>query len=155
MLVVPKLLLLLGGSHGFRLYVVPAERSQNRVLVMHRCQPNPSSFIRLAAESPSDTTVIDVSAAKLVTSVTERLDEDWCEQSDHKRIAENTARLYKQARKAGTTDIGALLLAIGNGLEQIDMGDAFVGPWDIANMASDILMKETLESEAGDSCGCG
>lgn len=29
---------------------------------------------------------------------------------------------------------------IGTGLEKIDMGDAFVGPWDIANLASDFLM---------------
>lgn len=35
-----------------------------------------------------------------------------------------------------------LVLETGSGLEKFDMGDAFVGPWDVANLVSDFLMQK-------------
>lgn len=35
-----------------------------------------------------------------------------------------------------------LVLDVGSGMEKFDMGDAFVGPWDIANLVSDFLMEK-------------
>lgn len=43
-------------------------------------------------------------------------------------------------RTQGTTDMSSLVLDVGTGLESFDMEDAFVGPWDIANLVSDFLM---------------
>lgn len=41
------------------------------------------------------------------------------------------------------------MLDVGSGLEQFDMGDAFVGPWDIANLVSDFVM-EKMGAETSD-----
>lgn len=35
-----------------------------------------------------------------------------------------------------------LVLDVGTNMEKFDMGDAFVGPWDIANLVSDFLMEK-------------
>eukprot|EP00967_Tisochrysis_lutea_P141038 scaffold258469_cov40-Tisochrysis_lutea.AAC.2 len=45
-------------------------------------------------------------------------------------------------------------------MEQTDMGECFVGPWDVANMAADVLMREndpTIAEAAasGDDSCCG
>ncbi|CAN0521039.1 unnamed protein product [Ectocarpus sp. 8 AP-2014] len=43
-----------------------------------------------------------------------------------------------------------LVLDIGSAMEQFDMGDAFVGAWDIANLVSDFLM----EKMGAETSGC-
>ena len=43
-----------------------------------------------------------------------------------------------------------LVLDVGTKLEAFDMGDAFVGPWDIANLVSDFLM----EKMGAETSGC-
>ena len=35
-----------------------------------------------------------------------------------------------------------LIMETGSGMEKFDMGDAFVGPWDVANLVSDFLMQK-------------
>jgi len=39
-------------------------------------------------------------------------------------------------------------------MQSIDLGDCFVGSWDIANMASDILMNENFGAGYGSDCSC-
>lgn len=43
-----------------------------------------------------------------------------------------------------------LVLDVGTKLEAFDMGDAFVGPWDVANLVSDFLM----EKMGAETSGC-
>jgi hypothetical protein len=45
-------------------------------------------------------------------------------------------------------------------MELVDMGECFIGPWDVANMAADVLMRENdpdIQSAAagGDDSCCG
>mmetsp|Transcript_36749 Transcript_36749/g.44951 ORF Transcript_36749/g.44951 Transcript_36749/m.44951 type:complete len:99 (+) Transcript_36749:8-304(+) len=84
----------------------------------------------------------------------------WIEQEDHMRVAGEAARVYVEAREAGENDVGRLLMKIGGAMEQTDMGECFVGPWDVANMAADVLMREndpTIAEAAasGDDSCCG
>lgn len=59
----------------------------------------------------------------------------------------------------GVTDLSSLVLDMGAALEKTDMGDAFVGPWDIANLVSDVLMDkmgaETSSCSTKVSLGAG
>ncbi|CAN0426303.1 unnamed protein product, partial [Ectocarpus sp. 13 AM-2016] len=50
----------------------------------------------------------------------------------------------------GDTDMTTLVLDMGSAMEQFDMGDAFVGAWDIANLVSDFLM----EKMGAETSGC-
>ena len=45
-------------------------------------------------------------------------------------------------RRQGDTDMTTLVMETGSGMEKFDMGDAFVGPWDVANLVSDFLMQK-------------
>ena len=48
--------------------------------------------------------------------------------------------IYKKARAKGVNDLNGLLFELGQGLSSpFDMGDAFVGPWDVANTVSDLV----------------
>lgn len=42
------------------------------------------------------------------------------------------------------------MLDVGSAMEKFDMGDAFVGAWDIANLVSDFLM----ERMGAETSGC-
>lgn len=46
-------------------------------------------------------------------------------------------------------DLTSLVLDIGAGLEKVDMEEAFVGPWDIANLTSDFLMQKMGAETSG------
>ncbi|CAM9980759.1 unnamed protein product [Ectocarpus fasciculatus] len=92
----------------------------------------------------------DEYAAFLSESIREHLDDEWIEQECHKGIGEEVARLYLAAFEKGDTDMTTLVLDIGSAMEQYDMGDAFVGAWDIANLVSDFLM----EKMGAETSGC-
>lgn len=85
----------------------------------------------------------------------------WIEQEDHVRVASVAARVYVEERDAGVVDIGRILMKIGGEMEKVDMGECFVGPWDVANMAADVLMRENFawvraaSAEGGDDSCCG
>lgn len=80
-------------------------------------------------------------AKYLETSVTQWLDDEYIPQEVHATIGRAVALAYQETweREQGT-DLGSILMAVGTRLEALDMGDAFVGPWDVANAASDFLM---------------
>ncbi|CAM9645531.1 unnamed protein product [Ectocarpus sp. 12 AP-2014] len=84
----------------------------------------------------------DEYAAFLSESIREHLNDEWMEQDCHKGIGEEVARLYLAAFEKGDTDLTTLVLDMGSAMEQFDMGDAFVGAWDIANLVSDFLMEK-------------
>ena len=58
----------------------------------------------------------------------------------HKRIGDEVLQSYCSTRLSGESDLGQVMLNIGSALENIDLKDAFVNPWDIANKVSDLLI---------------
>merc|ERR1719424_1858334 len=120
-------------------------------------QSRRSTCIVSAQASPADATALDRTgqmASKIAERLTEKLDNEWGEHEDHARVGGEAGRFYSEARAAGTVDIGELLLAVGTGMQGVDMGDCFVGPWDIANDASDVLMNENFGAGYGSDCSC-
>ena len=114
-----------------------------------------SCAVAVASGGPVDATPLDGTenvARKIEKGIASKLDADWCEQDDHQRIGNEAGRLYCEARSAGTDDIGEIFVALGNGM--IDMGDCFVGAWDVANMASDVIMFENFGAGHGSDCDC-
>eukprot|EP00965_Chrysotila_dentata_P171717 5666580-Pleurochrysis_carterae.AAC.1 len=96
---------------------------------------------------PRDTTPEAAITGQIMAKrIAERLDEEWIEQEDHARVGGEAARFYEKARAGGEDKITGLLLAIGGGLEGVDMGECFVGAWDVANMASEVLMEENAKA---------
>eukprot|EP00752_Nemacystus_decipiens_P001436 g1415.t2 len=89
-------------------------------------------------------------AAFLSESIRQHLDDEWIEQECHKGIGEEVARLYLDAFRKGGADLTTLVLDVGSAMEKFDMGDAFVGAWDIANLTSDFLM----EKMGAETSGC-
>jgi hypothetical protein len=83
---------------------------------------------------------IDADGKFLYDSLTQYLDDEFIKQEIHGKIAETVVSVYCAERKKGVSDLGDMLVLIGSALESFDMGDAFVGPWDVANKASDLLM---------------
>lgn len=56
-------------------------------------------------------------------------------------IGENVCLVYTDLRsRQGVEDLGELLMNVGSAFEDFNMRDAFVGPWDVANKVSDLLM---------------
>ena len=116
----------------------------------------PRAAVRAAASGPRDLTPLgntDALAATIASTIATQLDDEWCEQEDHARVGSEAGRLYCEAR-SGTDDVGELLMAIGTGMQDVDMGDCFVGTWDIANMASDIIMNQNYGAGYGSDCAC-
>jgi len=120
----------------------------------------PRRAVATMGGAPLDATAsADVAAvaSRMVTSLATKLDDEWIEQEDHVRVASVAAQAYADAREAGEDDIGRLLMKVGGEMEKVDMGECFVGPWDVANMAAAFLMAENDPEIAalGDNCGCG
>ena len=106
------------------------------------------------SNNPRDTIApecLEEFAVRMVTAITAELDSEWIEQEDHKLVAAEVARLYLAARNdaAESDEVGALLAHIGKGLESWDMGECFVGPWEVANMASAAIMRENYPERVG------
>eukprot|EP00596_Hydrurales_sp_CCMP1899_P009014 CAMPEP_0119042694 /NCGR_PEP_ID=MMETSP1177-20130426/16090_1 /TAXON_ID=2985 /ORGANISM="Ochromonas sp, Strain CCMP1899" /LENGTH=363 /DNA_ID=CAMNT_0007009663 /DNA_START=185 /DNA_END=1276 /DNA_ORIENTATION=+ len=78
------------------------------------------------------------------------LDEEYIPQSCHEDLGNKVKKVYVTNRSKGISDLGEMMMDVGTSLESYDMGDAFVGPWDVANKVSDFLMVR-LEREI---CAC-
>jgi hypothetical protein len=89
-------------------------------------------------------------AAYLSGAITELLDSEWIPQPCHATIGVEVGALYLAARRRGEDDLGAVLVELGDGLAGFDLGDAFVGPWDVANAAADLLLLRL----GRDTCAC-
>lgn len=73
------------------------------------------------------------------------LDREWYQTEPnpiHATIGELVAQIYVRQRMEGEDDLSGVLLAIGQELESLDMRDAFVGPFNVANKAAEILLSE-------------
>ncbi|CAM9099932.1 unnamed protein product [Chrysoparadoxa australica] len=89
---------------------------------------------------------VDDYAAFLAEAVQLHLDEEWLIQEVHRGIGEEVGSIYKETIKSGVNDLTSFVVEVGTALEQYDMGDAFVGSWDVANIASDfVIAKMGLE----------
>ncbi|CAM9910099.1 unnamed protein product [Scytosiphon promiscuus] len=88
-------------------------------------------------------------ASFLSEAIRQHLDDEWMEQECHEGIGEEVARLYLDAFKNGPSDMTTLVLDVGSAMEKFDMGDAFVGAWDIANLVSDFLMQRMGAETSG------
>eukprot|EP00953_Heterococcus_sp_UTEX-ZZ885_P031584 16557-Heterococcus_DN1.PRE.4 len=77
----------------------------------------------------------------LARAVQLHLDQEWLTQACHEQIGAEVANIYlSSAVERGVTDLNELIMDVGTGLESFDMGDAFVGAWDVANVVSDFMI---------------
>jgi hypothetical protein len=77
----------------------------------------------------------------LARAVQLHLDQEWLPQACHEQIGAEVASIYlSSAVERGVTDLNELVMDVGTGLESFDMGDAFVGAWDVANVVSDFMI---------------
>lgn len=93
-------------------------------------------------------------AAYLAQAVAAQLDNDWIPQPIHAAIGAEVGRLYTASRAANGGeggDLNSVLVDVGTGLMAFDLGDAFVGPWDVANSVTELLMARLGR---GGDCGC-
>ena len=82
------------------------------------------------------------------------LDREWIEQDCHRVLGRRARESYASARAAGLDDIGGILQHVGEALTSDAEGfdEAYVGPWDVANFVSDVLMARTSGDD--DRCAC-
>lgn len=83
---------------------------------------------------------IDSDALHLKHSIASWLDEEYIPQDIHHKLGSHVETHYTALRSEGVHDLGELLIRMGTSLEKIDMEDAFVNAWDVANKAADLLM---------------
>ena len=83
---------------------------------------------------------INNDAAWLGESIETWLNTDWMKLSIHTKIGNIVKDVYVNARKNDVNDLGEMLMVIASTLEDVDLAEAFVNPFDIANKASDLLM---------------
>ena len=94
---------------------------------------------------------LEADAAFLEKSIRESLDDEWIPQACHAEIGKEVGRIYVAARRGGGDDLNSLLVDWGTGLTGFGgMDDAFVGAWDVANQAADLVLLR-LNRER---CGC-
>lgn len=68
------------------------------------------------------------------------LDNEYIPQNIHEVLGRHVEMVYINSRRRGVNDLGEMLMDIGTSLENVEMKEAFVGAWDVANKASDLLM---------------
>lgn len=76
----------------------------------------------------------------LKEAITKYLDKEWIQLDVHRKLGLEVESIYVRARNLGTTDLGDIIMDVGTSLEMMDMKDAFVGAWDVANKFSDLMM---------------
>lgn len=90
-----------------------------------------------------DLDALDAQCAWLAGAVTQWLDEEWQTAENcyvHERIGFAAARIYGRQRMEGENDLSGVLLAIANEMQAFDMSEAFVGPFNVANKVSELLL---------------
>ncbi|KAJ1617946.1 hypothetical protein T492DRAFT_1096234 [Pavlovales sp. CCMP2436] len=110
----------------------------------------PATYPSLAALEPQST------AAFLRAEVQDHLDREWIAQECHVRIGQVCGDTLVAALAEPGLDSGSLLLRLIDVLlaRQADSDifeEAFVGPFDVANLCSDLLMHRL---GVGADCGC-
>lgn len=127
--------------HSFRL-------AQNQILVRRLGWEHfGSSFYRLARlddvmDGVNLSVLVNVSsdAIHLRRKIAAWLDKEYIPQDIHQKLGRHVETEYCAIRKEGILDLGELLMRMGTALEKVDMEDAFVNAWDVANKASELLI---------------
>jgi len=104
----------------------------------------------------SEGDALEADASFLAGAIQGYLDEEWCVQDCHVAIGQAAKAGYIEARTTKQmNDLTSVMMYLGEVMMDTDMGDAFVGPWDIANACSDLLMarmgRETCDCADGPS----
>uniref|UniRef100_A0A7S4DMC2 Uncharacterized protein n=1 Tax=Lotharella globosa TaxID=91324 RepID=A0A7S4DMC2_9EUKA len=118
-----------------------------------RCCVERVGDAELSLEALTDTAK---DAAFLEASIQTSLDKEWIKQDIHGVIGSEVGRLYTKFRGDGVDDVTLMVLEIGGFLSDpklFDMGDAFVGGWDVANMVGDLLIARIAGPDGAD-CAC-
>lgn len=79
----------------------------------------------------------------LQRELTDWLDSEWRQAEPaaiHSEIGQRTGQVYERQRMEGENDLTSVMLAIGSELEGMDFSGAFVGPWNVANRAAELLL---------------
>ena len=92
--------------------------------------------------SLAELTALEEDASYLEGAIRDSLDDEWIPQACHAEIGKEVAKIYLSARRErGVDDLNSLLVDWGTGLTGFSgMGDAFVGAWDVANQAADLVL---------------
>lgn len=96
---------------------------------------------------PSSNEALEDESSWLSTQLKEWLDNEWLQSEPvqiHGQIAHRTSQIYMRQRMEGEHDLTSVMLAIGSGLEGMDFTDAFVGPWNVANRAAELLLEHHI-----------
>jgi hypothetical protein len=83
---------------------------------------------------------VEKDAAFLRDEIRQWLDTEFIPQPVHEMLGRHVEKVYIASRQRGVNDLGEMLMDIGSSLEDVKMKEAFVGAWDVANKASDLLM---------------
>ncbi len=83
---------------------------------------------------------VDVDAMHLKKTIASWLDKEYIPQEIHMKLGGHVETQYCALRSEGIHDLGELLIRLGTELEKVDMEDAFVNAWDVANKAADLLI---------------
>ena len=96
----------------------------------------------------------DLTGKLIEAELVDMLDREWIEQDCHRVLGRRARESYASARAAGLDDIGGILQHVGEALTSDAEGfdEAYVGPWDVANFVSDVLMARTSGDD--DRCAC-
>ena len=96
----------------------------------------------------------DLTGKLIEAELVDMLDREWIKQDCHRVLGRRARESYASARAAGLDDIGGILQHVGEALTSDAEGfdDAYVGPWDVANFVSDVLMARTSGDD--DRCAC-
>lgn len=102
--------------------------------------------------SLAELTALEEDASYLEGAIRDSLDDEWIPQACHAEIGKEVAKIYLSARRErGVDDLNSLLVDWGTGLTGFSgMGDAFVGAWDVANQAADLVLLRL----GRERCGC-
>ena len=148
-LILLVLLLLLIQSDAYN----SIKRFNHKRINYHQCNSNSNSGVEDGVNLSCLNDSIDNDAVWLGKSIETWLNSDWMKLSIHNKIGDIVKDVYTNARKNDVNDLGEMLMEIAKTLENVDLSDAFVNPFDIANKASDLLMlrmNRELCSCAGD-----
>uniref|UniRef100_A0A6U2FXN0 Uncharacterized protein n=1 Tax=Hemiselmis andersenii TaxID=464988 RepID=A0A6U2FXN0_HEMAN len=79
-------------------------------------------------------------SAWLSDEVRQWLDDEWIPRDIHREIGEIAAGAYESARERGINEAGDILMEVANTMMGVDLYEADVGAFDIANKVTDLLL---------------
>lgn len=141
----------LPASSKYRFFQSTLSPSSKRLSISNN-QPLRSSKGSIIAPDVGNRTDYRSDADYIRDSIVCWLNTEFIDLECHYKIGDRVRDAYLRLRESGITDAGEMMLEIGTSLEvgKVDFDKAFVGPWDVANRASDIIF-ELLDVEA---CAC-